>query len=126
MTDILQTFIPKFVLNAQRDNDDVITVTTRYFSPEGDVYELDKRTISPNVIQTTQSLSELKPEVSEIYPFKIVPPKDFDGSTLLQTPGIGTFPTASQNYYAAVYYERYNDTIMRQISKQFTELTVGN
>lgn len=121
MTNILNSYIPKFLVNLNRFNEDVITVSTRYFSPQGDVYELDKRTISPNVIQTTQSLAELKPEVSDTYPFKIVPPKDFDGSTLIQTPGIGTFPTASQNYYIPLYFERYNESIVRQINRSFQD-----
>jgi len=123
MTDILQSYIPKFFVNLKRDNEDVITVSTQYFSPEGDVYELDKRTISPSVIQTTQSLAELNPEVSNVYPFKIVPPKDVDGSTIILSPSIETFPTASQNYYIPVYFERYNQQVVTLIDKEFRELT---
>jgi len=124
MIDILRSYIPKYIVDLNRDNEDVITVSTQYFSPSGDVYELDKRTISPSVIQTTQSLQELQPEVSNVYPFAIVPPKDVDGSTIIVGPSIETFPTASQNYYAPVYFERYNFQIINQIDKSFNELTV--
>lgn len=123
MTDILKSYIPKFIVDLNRNNDDVITVSTQYFSPEGDVYVLDKRTVSPSVIQTTQSLAELQPEVSTVYPFKIVPPKDVDGATIILTPSIETFPTASQNYYTPIYFERYNQTVVALIDKEFTELT---
>lgn len=124
MIDILQSYIPKFIVDLNRDNEDIITVSTQYFSPDGDVYELDKRTVSPSVIQTTQSLQELQPETSNVYPFAIVPPKDYDNSTILLSPSIETFPTASQNYYAPVYFERYNFQIIGLIDKNFNELTV--
>lgn len=124
MTDPLKSYIPKFLVDLNRNNDDIITVSTDYFSSQGDVYQLDKRTVSPSVILTTQSLQELQPEVSTVYPFKIVPPKDIDGSTIILSPSIDTFPTASQNYYAAVYFERYNMDVMKLLDKSFTELTV--
>lgn len=123
MTDPLKSYIPKFLVDLNRNNDDVITVSTDYFSSEGDVYQLDKRTISPSVIFSTQSLQELQPEVSTVYPFKIVPPKDIDGSTIIQSPSIDTLPTASQNYYASLYFERYNIDVMRQLDKRFIELS---
>jgi len=124
MTNILQSYIPKFLVDVNRDNEDIITVSTQYFSSGSDIYELDKRTISPSVIETTQSLQELKPEISDTYPFAIVPPKDFDGSTILLSPSIETFPTASQNYYTPIYFERYNPTVLSSVNKQFQELTV--
>lgn len=124
MIDILQSYIPKFIVDLNRDNEDVIKVSTRYFSPEGDVYELDKRTVSPSVIQTTQSLQELRPETSDVYPFAVVTPKDYDNSTILLSPSVETFVTASQNYYAPVYFERYNFDVINVIDKNFNELTV--
>lgn len=124
MSNLLRSYIPKFLVDLNRDNDDIVTVTTNYFSPEGDVYQLDKRAVSPSVIFTTQSLQELQPEVSAVYPFKIVPPKDVDGSTMLLSPSIDTFPTASQNYYASIYFERYDMDVMRLLDKSFAELEV--
>lgn len=124
MINILDSYIPKFIVDLQRENDTVITVTTRYFSPEGDIYELDERTISPILIQTTQSLQELRPEISNVYPFKIVTPLDYDGTTLILVPGVDTVPTASQGYYTPIYFERYNQEVIRNIESTFTELTV--
>jgi hypothetical protein len=126
MSNILDSYIPKFLVDLKKNNEDIITVTTQYFSPDGDVYELDTRTLSPNLIQTTQSLQELRPEISTVYPFKIVMPLDFDGSTILQGPSMTTEPTASQGYYAPIYFERYNPDVIRNIDTQFTELTTGS
>lgn len=122
MNNIFNSYIPKFLVDLKKNNEDIITVTTNYFSAEGDVYELDTRTLSPNLIQTTQSLQELQPEISTVYPFKIVTPIDFDGSTILQSPSITTEPTASQGYYAPIYFERYNQDVIRNIDKNFSDL----
>lgn len=124
MPNIFNSYIPKFLVNTSNTNDDIITVTTKYFSPSEDVYELDTRVIVPILIQTTQSLQELQPEISNVYPFKIVTPLDFDGATILQSPGANTVPTASQGYYAPIYFERYNADVIRNIETTFTELTV--
>lgn len=124
MINILNSYIPKFVVDLKRNNEDIIKVTTRYLSPEGDVYVLDTRTVNPVLVQTTQSLQELRPEISTVYPFKIVTPVDIDGSTVLLSPTITTAPTASQGYYVPIYFERYQTTFLENIDKQFTELTV--
>mgnify|MGYP000494197920 FL=1 len=124
MINIFNSYIPKFLVNLKKDNEDIIIVSSSYFSPEGDIYELDTRTLSPNLIQTTQSLQELQPEISTVYPFKIVMPLDFDGSTILQGPSMTTEPTASQGYYAPIYFERYNADVIKNIDTQFTELSI--
>jgi len=126
MINIFNSYIPKFLVDLKKNNEDIIIVSSSYFSPEGDIYELDTRTLSPNLIQTTQSLQELQPEISMVYPFKIVTPLDFDGSTILQSPSMTTDPTASQGYYAPIYFERYNVDVIRNINTQFTELTTGS
>jgi hypothetical protein len=123
-TDILKTYIPKFLVELNRQNEDIITVTTNYFSPSGDAYQLDKRAVSPIVIQTTQSLSELKPEISTVYPFRAPVKLDYDNSTLLQVPSVDTVPTSSQDYYVPIYFERYKQDVVLLIDKEFTELTV--
>ena len=94
---ILNSYIPKYLVELQRANEDIITVRTNYFSPQGDVYELERRAISPVLIQTTQSLQELQPITSNVYPFAIVTPIDFDGATLIISPSVTTPPTASQH-----------------------------
>jgi len=124
MSNIFDSYIQKFIVNLNRDNEDIITVSTRYFSPEGDVYTLDTRTVAPNVLQTTQSLNELQPEVSTKYPFKVVTPVLEDGSTLIYSPSVNTQPTASQHYYAPVYFERIQPIIIRNLNNSFSELTV--
>jgi hypothetical protein len=124
MINILDSYIPKFLVDLNRNNEDIITVRTNYLSPEGDVYELDTRTISPVLIQTTQSLEEFQPEISTVYPFKIVTPLDPDGSTVLLSPTINSLPTASQGYYVPIYFERYQTEFLENIDRSFTELTV--
>ena len=42
-------------------------------------------------------------------------PLDFDGSTILQGPSMTTEPTASQGYYAPIYFERYNADVIKNI-----------
>lgn len=124
MINILDSYIPKFLVELNRNNDDLITVTTRYLSTDGDVYELDRRAISPVMVQTTQSIQELQPEISNVYPFKIVTPIDPDGSTVILSPTIEAIPTASQGYYVPIYFERYRNEIVENINRTFTELTV--
>lgn len=124
MINILDSYIPKFLVELNRNNDDVINVTTRYLSTDGDVYELDKRAISPIMVQTTQSIQELRPEISNVYPFKVITPIDPDGSTVILSPTIEAIPTASQGYYVPIYFERYRTDIVENINKNFTELTV--
>ena len=126
MHSIFNSYIPKFLVDLNKDNEDIIIVSSSYFSPEGDIYELDTRTLSPNLVQTTQSLQELRPEISTVYPFTIVTPLDFDGSTMLQSPSMTTQPTASQGYYVPIYFERYNADVIRNIDTRFTELTTGS
>lgn len=122
MSRIYNTYIPKFIVNLYRENEDISTVTTRYFSENGDVYTLDTRTISPNVLQTEQSINELQPEVSTKYPFKVATPIQPDGATLIYSPSVNTQPTASQHYYAPVYFERIQPAVIRNIINTFTEL----
>ena len=112
------------MVNLKKNNEDIITVSTKNFSSDGDVFTIDTRVVSPSVIQTTQSLQELQPEISYTYPFKIVTPVDYDGATIIISPSINTAPTASQGYYVPIYFERYNLDVVNNIDKQFTELTI--
>lgn len=122
-SNFLNSYIPKFLVDLNRENEDVIIVTTNYFSPNGDSYVLDTRTISPSYIQTTQSLQELRPEISNVYPYRYPTPIEYDGATLLLSPTANTEPTASQDYYTPIYFERYNQDVLNNIDKSFTELT---
>lgn len=123
-TNILNSYIPKFLVDLKRNNEDVITVTTQYLSTDGDVYQLDTRTVSTSSIQTTQSLQELQPEISLVFPFRGPVKLDYDNSTLMLVPSITTVPTASQDYYAPVSFERYKQDVVALIDKEFSELTV--
>lgn len=125
MSDVLRSYIPKFLVDINRDNKDSIKVNTQYLSSTGDVYELEKRTVSPVLLQTTQSIQELQPETSNKYPFKTVTPLDYDGSTMILVPSVETVPTASQGYYAPIYFERYNQLIIQNVDTSFKELVVG-
>lgn len=122
MANIFQSYISKLFVDINRNNDDVITISTQFLSPEGDVFTLDRRTLSPNLLKTTSSLQELKPETSDVYPFKIVTPTLEDGTTELLSPTIQTPVTASQNYYVPIYFERYRPDVLRQIDSDFSEL----
>ena len=125
MRDIFNSYLPRFLVDLKRNNNDVDTVTTRYLTSGSiTVYELDTRVISPVMVATTASLKELQPETSDTYPFKIVTPLDYDGSTIILTPSVNTEPTASQGYYVPIYLERYNKTIVNNIDTSFKELTV--
>lgn len=121
-SNILSSYIPKYLVELVRDNEDIISVQTNYFSPDGDVYVLDKRAISPVLIPTTQSIQELQPRISNVYPFATVTPVEFDGSTLIMSPSVNTIPTASQYYYIPIYFERYNPDVLGIIDKTFSEL----
>jgi hypothetical protein len=122
-TNIFTNYIPKFIVDLNRNNEDITFVSTSYFDTNGDVYILDTRAVNPVIIQTTQSLQELQPEVSAVYPFKIVVPLDPDGVNVLRIPTFESIPTASQHYYAPIYFERYNRDVLNRIEKSFTELT---
>lgn len=123
MDNILNSYIPKFLVDINRANDDVLSVSTNYLSPEGDIYTLEKRTISPVLVQTTQSINELRPEISNAFPFSNVTPVEFDGSTLLLSPSVNSQPTSSQMYYVPIYFERFNKSVISNIDKTFYELT---
>jgi hypothetical protein len=125
MSDLFTRYVSNILVNTRYANDDVVKVETNYLSPEGDVYVLDKRVISPSVLTTTSSLEQLQPEVSTIYPYKVTVPTDpNDGASIIFSPDVGIPVTASQNYYAPVYTERYNPTVIAQLDKRFLELTV--
>jgi len=119
---ILRGYISKVFIDTKTSNDDVITVTTKKFSPTEEIFELDRRVISPSVLQTEKNLEELEPEVSDVYPFAVVPPEDPNGKTILYSPTIENEVTASQNYYVPVYFERYDLDILREINREFEEL----
>lgn len=122
MAKAFQSYISRVSVDVNRNNDDVIKVETEYLSPEGDVFVLDKRTVSPVMIPTTSSIQELQPEVSTTYPYKIATPLDIDSSTVVLSPTIDTPVTASQNYYVPVYFELYKSNVLSAINKEFFEL----
>ena len=124
MIDILRSYIPKFIVDINRNNDNIIKVSTQYFSPSGDVYTLDRRAVAPSVVQTEQDIQDLRPEVSTVYPFKIITPLDYDGSSIVLSPSATTIPTASQNYYAPVWFERYDPVVLNSLDVSFKELSV--
>lgn len=126
MNKIFDTYVPKFLVNLTRDNEDIRYVSSSTFSADGDVYELDVRVVSPNVLQTEKSINELRPNVSDTYPFKIVLPLEKDSSNVLQISSLNTFPTASQYYYVPMYFERFTVSTHRTVDKQFTEFAIDS
>ena len=122
--EIFRNYISKILINQNKNNEDITKINTQFLSNEGDVFTLDVRTLSPIVIPTTSSIQGLQPEVSSMYPFKIVPPIESDGTSLLLSPNIRTSVTASQNYYSPIYFERYRKVVLEAIDREFVELTV--
>lgn len=116
------TYLSNVLANINKANGDIVTITTSYFSDASDTFEVDNRVLKTSAVLTTSSLDDLNPEVSEIYPYKVVTPQLANGSTLILSPSIETFPTASQNYYVPIIFERYQPSILRAIDKQFIEL----
>ena len=122
MADIFQSYISKVFIQSQTQNSDIVTIETNFLSPEGDTFILERKVLNPSLIETTSSLNQLEPEISDLYPFKIVPPRDDDGSVILYSRTIDTPVTASQNYYVPIYFERYEPEILQNIDREFTEL----
>ena len=121
---IFQSYISKVFIESQTQNSDVVIIETNFLSPGGDSFTLERRVLEPVLLETTSSINELRPEISNQYPFKTVPSRDTDGSVILYSRTIDTPVTASQNYYAPIYFERYTPEILQRIDKNFTELTV--
>ncbi len=121
MSNKTATYISPVLVNANKENGDVVTIETEYLSPEGDTFQLNMNVLQPSALITTSSIAELKPEVSDVFPYKIVTPT-ISGSTLILSPSIETSPTASQNYYVAIKFERYQPSILRAIDRTFREL----
>lgn len=117
-------YISSVLNSVNYSNQETILVSSSVFSPQGDVFTLDFRTLSPNTIITTQSFNNLVVEVSEIPPRKVVTSTDTDGATIILTPSVTSAPTASQNYYIPLRFERFKPEIVSLINKQFTELTI--
>lgn len=116
------TYISKVITSLFKQNEDVITIQTETLSPEGDTFIVDNRVLTVSALVTTSSLNELTPEISETFPYKIVTPKLSNGHTLILSPNTAVFPTASQNYYMATKFDRYNPTVIRSIDREFQEL----
>jgi hypothetical protein len=122
---IFSGYISKIYVDAKTTNDDVVTVTTKKFSLSNEIFELDRRVISPSVLLTEKNLEELQPEVSDVYPFAVVPREDSTGKTIIYSPTVENEVTASQNYYTSVYFERYDLDVLREINREFEELESG-
>lgn len=123
-TALTQNYISKVFVNTRNNDDDVIQISTERLTDEGDIFVVDERVLSPSLVKTQTSIDELKPEVSNAYPFKITTPVDEADSTIILSPRIDTPVTASQNYYVPIYFERYDIDTIRLIDRSFTELTL--
>lgn len=129
MAEVFSSYVSKVQASARLNSGDVLFVSSSNLSVDEfstgptDVFKIDKRTIPTSITQTTQSLNDLRPEISTTYPYKIVPPLDFDSASIILSPTIETPVTASQNYYVPVYFERYNRSILQIIDKEFKQLT---
>jgi hypothetical protein len=126
MASLFDTFIPKKIVDSKKQNRDVVEVEYKQLDDNNLTYAIYQREISPSVLHSEDDLFELKPEVSQIYPFKIVTPVNDEGMTEILTPGITSHPTASQNYYIPVYIEYYDHNVLRLIDREFTELPETN
>lgn len=123
MHNIQQTYISKVIVKSSKNAGKTIKISSNYLSPSGDVFTLEGSVIEDVAINSQESINDLSPEISTTYPYKVVTPIEPDGSTLILSPDVNTTPTASQNYYAPVVFERYQRPILTAIDRQFTELT---
>jgi hypothetical protein len=118
----LQSFVPKVLVSSRFNNKDIVNIETTELDENNFEYKIYERVLQPSAIVTENNLIELQPEISEVYPFKIVPPVTETGVTRLLSPSITTAPTASQNYYLPLYEERYNHDVLRLLVRDFVEL----
>lgn len=104
-----------------RNNPAVISIESEYLE-NNQKFTLVQSAIAQNATLLKTDLQELKAETSSIYPFKVVVEKDNAGVSTIYTPNISTPVTASQNFYAALRFERYEPDIVRAINTTFDEL----
>lgn len=116
------TYISKVYISSLKESEQVITVTTQNLSPAGDVINLNTKLLVINPLISTSSLEVLQPEVSDVFPYKVVTPYLPNGHKLILSPSVKVFPTASQNYYMATKFERYNPVVARSLNRQFEQL----
>jgi hypothetical protein len=126
MDSLFDTFISKKLVDSKKKNRDFVDVEYTKLDDNDVPYTIYRREISPSILHTEEDLIELKPEVSDIYPFKIVTPTNADGVTEILTPSLTAYPTASQNYYIPVYTEYYTHEVLRLIDREFRELPETN
>jgi hypothetical protein len=122
MSNFTVNYISVALADAKKTNPNAIIVETDYIE-DGKTFTLAKRAIPQNaLISSLTDDTNLIYETSESYPYKVVTPKDESGATIIYSPDIDTFVTASQNYYAKLKFERYQESILRSIDKTFLEL----
>lgn len=123
-------YLSNIYVTTQTDFTENIEIYDVSFSEAGDFFTLDVdalRRLQTQSIGNIESHSELDPDTINgeyTYPYKVKVPKLIDSSSLIYVPGVDTFPTASQYYYAPIVFDRYNPVIMRGINKNFEQLTV--
>jgi hypothetical protein len=126
MANLSKTFVPTKIVDSKKQNEDIVNVEYKKLDDDNFVYTIYQRELSPSILLTESDLFELKPEVSEIYPFKIVTPVSDEGVTEILAPSITSHPTASQNYYIPIYTEYYVHDVLRLIDRSFVELPETN
>jgi hypothetical protein len=122
MSNYTVSYISIALADAKKTNPNAIIVETDYIE-DGKTFTLAKGAIPQNaLISASTDDINLIYETSQIYPYKVVTPKDESGATIIYSPNIQTFVTASQNYYTKLKFERYQQSILRSIDKSFLEL----
>jgi hypothetical protein len=122
MSNFTVNYISIALADAKKTNPNAIIVETDYIE-DGKTFTLAKTAIPVNaIISSSTDDVNLIYETSEVYPYKVVTSKDESGVTIIYSPNIETFVTASQNYYTKLKFERYQESILRSIDKSFLEL----
>jgi hypothetical protein len=115
------SYLSPVYADIRRNNPAAILVESEYLE-DGQTFTLETSVIPQNALVSKTDLSELSPETSSIYPFKVVVQKDDTGVTTIYTPNITTPVTASQNFYTRLKFERYVPAIIRAVDTEFAEL----
>lgn len=124
MIDIMNVVIPKKIVTVDYTNADLKIVSSSYTAPDGTPSIRQKTVVKPDMKKLTIEDKSLHLDVSNNYPFKIVTLVTEDSASLIYSPSLQTYPTASQSYYAPLYAERFTPEFILAITREFTEFTV--
>lgn len=115
MINIQNVIVTKKYVSVNYRNPDIVTI------PGSNLTKL-----VPDLKKFLDNSQQLDLEISTEYPFKIITPTAEDSSSIILSPSLTTFPTASQSYYVPLYAERFIKDFSLALTREFTELVVNS